>query len=63
MHRIRPVLWQHHLDKLSEDMRRISHADCFITDICLSSLTPISDLIRGFGERWMPLSPMAAQRL
>lgn len=44
-------------------MRRISHVDCLITDISLSSLTPISDLIRGFGEYRMPLSPMAARRL
>lgn len=63
MHRIKPVPWQHQLDKWSGDMRRISHVDCLITDICLSSLTPVSDLIRGFGEYRMPLSPMAARRL
>lgn len=63
MHRIKPVPWQHHFDKWSGDMRRISHVDGLITDICLSSLTPMSDLIRGFGVYWTPLSLMAVRRL
>lgn len=50
MHRMKSAPWQHRLDKWSGDMRRISPVDGLITDICLSSLTPILDLVCGFGE-------------
>lgn len=45
IHRIKPVPWQRHLDKWRGDMSHISDVDSLITDICLSSLTLISDLI------------------
>lgn len=60
IHKIKPVPWQRHLDKWSGDMSHISDVDSLITDICLSLLTLISDLIRGLGEYQMPLSLMAA---
>lgn len=57
IHMIKPLPWQCPLDKWSGDTGHVSDVDWLITDICLSLLTLISDLILGLVQYQMSREP------